>query len=152
VTRHACPRCGLESRCSRGGWVDRHPAAAVTAGLFALVWMSMMLSIHPVACVTLIVTGAVGGAVYFAVRERRRREALATRADYEHAQLAASLSHIDAADNSPIRRSDTKYSTRGMRESFAVPRFLAVQVKSPRRRRPGADHWSTTEPIQIGRN
>jgi heme exporter protein D len=69
--------------------VDRHPAAAVTGGLLTLVWVSMMLSIHPLAAVTMIVTIAVGAAVYFAVSERRRREALAARADWENAQIVA---------------------------------------------------------------
>jgi hypothetical protein len=46
MARHACPRCGLESRCSHGSWVDRHPVAAVTGDLFGLMWMSMMLSIR----------------------------------------------------------------------------------------------------------
>lgn len=93
MSKHACPRCGYESRCSRGGWVDRHPAAAVTAGLFALVWMSMMLSVHPVAALTIIALVASATGVYFSTRGRRRREALAARADYEHAQVMAAPFH-----------------------------------------------------------
>ncbi len=90
MTRHACPRCGLEDRtCSHGSWADRHPVAAVTAGLFTLVWMSMMVSIYPGTAAVIITSVAVGGVVYFAVRERRRREALAARADYEHRALMA---------------------------------------------------------------
>lgn len=89
MAEHSCPRCGLESRCSHGNWADRHPAAAATAGMFTLVWMSMMLSVYPLAALTLIALSAVGGAVYKTARERRRREALVARADYEHHALMA---------------------------------------------------------------
>lgn len=74
MTMHACPRCGLESHCSHGNWVDRHPAAAVTAGLLALTLMSMMLSIHPFAALTMIVVAGAAAARRFAQLCRPRWE------------------------------------------------------------------------------
>jgi hypothetical protein len=82
MTDHPCPHCGRT-------WADRHPAAAVTAGLFTLVFTAMMLSTHPVAAAVLIGLAVVGVVVYRRDRERHRREAVAARADYEHAGLMA---------------------------------------------------------------
>lgn len=87
--QHTCPRCGLESRCTSGSWPDRHPAAAVTAGLFTLTLLCMMLSVHPIAALTVIALAGVGGAVYTLSREHRRRAALAARADWENRRLVA---------------------------------------------------------------
>lgn len=93
MTSDACPRCGYEphriARIYPGGWADRHPAAAVTAGLFTLTLMSMMLSVHPIAALTLIGLGVVAWGVRVTSLNRRRREALAARADYEYRALAA---------------------------------------------------------------
>lgn len=91
MTSHTCTRCGHETPCSRR-WADKHPAAAVTAGLFTFVFMSAMLSVHPVAALAVIVLAGVGGVAYLVNRERDRRAALALRADYENrALLAASV-------------------------------------------------------------
>jgi hypothetical protein len=79
MSRHACPRCGFES--SHDTWADRHPAAAVTL----IVVVLAMCTAHP----WLLAVIAVGAALYGAHRERRRREALAARADWEHRQLMA---------------------------------------------------------------
>jgi hypothetical protein len=118
MRRHSCARCGWESTCDRGGWVDRHPAAAVTAGLFGLVWMSMMLSVYPLAAATLLTIGAAVWFIRAATDTRRRRDALAARADWEHRKLMA------RAMFSPVER----------------PRRLSRQR--------GADHWSPTEPLK----
>ncbi|MGH3541092.1 MAG: hypothetical protein ACRDTO_01740 [Mycobacterium sp.] len=91
MTKHVCMRCGLEARRSHGSWPDRHPAAAVTAALFTLTLMSMMLSTHPLAAMTVIALAAAGGAAYTINREHNRRRALAARADYEHALMARPL-------------------------------------------------------------
>lgn len=80
MTAHACR---LESRCARGSWPDRHPAAAVT---LAIVVLAMAVA-HPWL---LAVVGA-GGAVYAAVRRQQRRGALAARADWEHRKLMAQV-------------------------------------------------------------
>jgi hypothetical protein len=89
--------------------VDRHPAAAVTAGLFTLVWMSMMLSVYPIAALTMIGLAGVSVAAYRTARNRQHREALVTRADWEHRALmarplpqlpAAIVPHRRAADHS----------------------------------------------------
>lgn len=89
MTKHSCPRCGYETRCARAGWPDRHPAAAVTAGLFTLTLMCMMLSVHPVAALAVIGLAGIGGVAYAVNREHGRRQALAARADYEHNRLVA---------------------------------------------------------------
>ncbi|MGC2676114.1 MAG: hypothetical protein WA415_08880, partial [Mycobacterium sp.] len=75
MTTHACPRCGHEARCSRANWVDRHPAAAAATGLVTLTLISMMLSEHTVAGLTVLAVAAVGMAVWAAGRERARRQA-----------------------------------------------------------------------------
>ena len=59
----------------------------MTAGLFTLVRMSMMLTVYPLTLAAMIALAVVGSAVYKAILERRRREALATRADWEHRAL-----------------------------------------------------------------
>ncbi|HEU4360479.1 MAG TPA: hypothetical protein VFR27_03095 [Mycobacterium sp.] len=85
-----------ESRRPRDSWADRHPAAAVTAGLFTLVFTAMMLSTHPIAAVAMI---GIAGIVGFAVlvdRERQRRGDCAARAerDYQrNAELIVSYDH-----------------------------------------------------------
>jgi hypothetical protein len=84
MTKHPCPRC-------RRTWPDRHPAAAVTAGLFTLTLMAMMLSVHPVAAAVMVALAGVGGLAYLVDRERGRRAALAARADYEHRALMAAV-------------------------------------------------------------
>lgn len=81
MTSHACPRCGLESRCSRRSWPDRHPVAAVTLAVIVLA----MTVAHP----WLLGVIAVGGLAYLAHQEQRRRHALAARADWEHQALIA---------------------------------------------------------------
>jgi hypothetical protein len=87
MTMHTCPRCGLETHCVQGGWADRHAAAAVTAGLYTLTLMAIMFSIHPIAALAMIAVTAVTATVCLAVGERRRRDALAARADYEYRAL-----------------------------------------------------------------
>lgn len=119
MTSHGCPRCGLETQRSHGAWPHRHPAAAVTLAVIVLA----MVVAHPwlVGCL------AVGGVLYAVDGERRRRQALATRADWEHrALIAAPLTWP-----SPPRE---------------VPR-----PPGPPRQRP-ADHRSPTEPIRTARN
>ncbi|BBY37517.1 hypothetical protein MMAN_16510 [Mycobacterium mantenii] len=82
MASQACARCGYESRCpDRGTWYDRHPAAAVTLTVLVLA----MAVAHP----WLFGGLAVGGGVYWALRERRSREAIAARADWEHRALIA---------------------------------------------------------------
>jgi hypothetical protein len=118
--RDSCPRCGLESNYSRRTWPDKHPAAAVTAGLVTLVFMGMMLSVHPVAAVMLLAVAAVVGAVVVAGRAQDRRDAMAARADYENRKW--------------------------MESSIKWP---ALSPEAPRPSRRPADHWSPTEPMRI---
>jgi hypothetical protein len=89
VSEHVCPRCGHEDHCGYGSWADRHPVMATIGGLFALVFMGMMFSVHPVASTAMVAMGAAVVGVRAAARERSRRHALAARADYEHARLMA---------------------------------------------------------------
>ncbi|MCV7088878.1 hypothetical protein [Mycobacterium interjectum] len=116
MAKQTCPRCGMESK--RDAWWDRHPVAAVSAGLYTLTFMAMMLSVYPVAAAVMIVVAAAAGVLYGAARERRRRAAIAARADWEH------------------------------RELMAKAVFRAQLPQPRRRTRPrGVDHWSRTEPI-----
>lgn len=59
----------------------------MTAGLLTLTLMSMMLLVRPIAALTIIALAAVTAIVRIAMGEHRRREALATRADYERRVL-----------------------------------------------------------------
>lgn len=102
MTNCACVRCGLESPCLHGSWADRHPAAAVTLAVLVLATVC--------AYPWLLAVVAVGGGVYWAARERRRREALAARADYEHrALMARPLPQLPAPV--PRRRAADHWST-----------------------------------------
>ncbi len=120
MANHTCIRCGFETPCSRRSWADRHPAAAVTAGLVTLVFMGMMLSVHPVAAGVMLGLAGVGFGVRALERARERRDALAARANYENRELMAA--------------------------SLKWPSVQRVAAQRPRCR--GADHWSATEPLQ----
>jgi hypothetical protein len=128
MANHTCIRCGLETPCSRRSWADRHPAAAVTAGLvtlvfmgmMTLVFMGMMLSVHPVAAGVMLGLAGVGFGVRALERAQERRDALAARANYENRELMAA--------------------------SLKWPSVQRVAAQRPRCR--GADHWSATEPLQ----
>jgi hypothetical protein len=82
MTNHTCPHCGST-------WADRHPAAAVTAGLFTLVFMAMMLSVHPVASAVMVALAGIGGLAYLVDRERDRRAAVAARAEHDYRAVLA---------------------------------------------------------------
>jgi hypothetical protein len=104
TAQHTCLRCGHESRCSRRGWADRHPAAAVTAGLFSLTLMSMMFSEHPVAAAAVTAVAGAGAALWAFNRERDRRGAVAARADHEYrALMAAALPSLPSL-TAPARK------------------------------------------------
>lgn len=82
-----CPRCGFESSCSHGRWVDRHPAAAVSAavvfGLPAGYTLVGVMLVYPwfTIPVTIIVCA------FLLNRLARRRAAIAARADWEHREM-----------------------------------------------------------------
>lgn len=87
MTTHACPRCGFESERAR--WWDRHPVAAVCAGVFvglpALYTVAGVTLAYPwFAVPVLIVVCAV-----LVDRRMRQRAAIAARADWEHRQMIA---------------------------------------------------------------
>jgi hypothetical protein len=82
MPKHPCPHC-----CR--GWPDRHPAAAVTAGLFTLTLTAMMLSVHPVAAAVMVALAGTGGLAYLVDRERGRRAALAARAEHDYRAVLA---------------------------------------------------------------
>lgn len=125
MTTHTCPRCGLESRCSRSSWPDRHPTATVIGVTLVSVFTLVVVVGYP----WLLLVGAVGYVVYVIDREYRRRRALAARADWDYRELMS-------APVTPPR---------------ALPALPPVaprpQRAEPRRR--GADHWSRTEPFSI---
>lgn len=117
MTTHACPQCGHEARCSRAHWVDRHPTAAAATGLVTLTLMSMMLSEHTVAGLTVLAVAAVIVAVWAAGRERARRQAPGSRADHGHRALMAAAMPSLLAPRRPL--SPTRY--RVMRDFPADP-------------------------------
>lgn len=89
MTQHCCPRCGHEDECGYGSWPDRHPIAATVGGIFTLVFMGMMFSVYTAGAwtMTALVAAAVG--VRAITRARRRRAALARRAEWDHSALMA---------------------------------------------------------------
>lgn len=123
MSHHECPRCGVPLKWTHRSWPDKHPAAAVTAGLTTLVFMGMMLSVHPVAAAVIIGIAAAIAAARGVAAARRRREALAARADYENRKL--------------------------MEASIKWPQQLAANPMTIAARSPlPADHWSPTEPMR----
>lgn len=80
-----CPRCGLE--LSRDTWRDRHPAAAVCAGVFVglpagytlvgimLIWPWFTIPATIIVCAVLL------------NRAARKRAAIAARAEWEHREM-----------------------------------------------------------------
>jgi hypothetical protein len=122
MAKHECPRCGLESRSSRGSWADRHAATTAVCGLVAGYIIVNVIVAYPWFGVPLLVVAAA----VWVDRRNRKRAAVAARADYEHrAQLP--------------------------RELQRAPADLPAVIRQPLRRRPrGADHSSITEPIPSG--
>lgn len=121
MSNHTCPRCGYESHCSHGSWPDRHPVSATTGALFAMVFMSLMLSSFPFAGWS-IVGLCVGGYVWLRIdRERDRREGLAKRADWEHRRL--------------------------MEQAVPVREIESRRKSRPR----GVSHFAVTEPMRSSR-
>lgn len=86
MTIHTCTRCGHEVGCSHGTWSDRHPAAAVAFAVPVFIVSLGAIAAYPAPFLPLL---AIGSVVYLVERKRRRAEALAARADHEHAALLA---------------------------------------------------------------
>lgn len=82
--KHNCLRCCLESSCGDGSWADRHPVAAVLGGVPSVLFRLAAIGAYPWVFIPLLV---LGGLAYTVDRERRRRQALAARADWEHHAL-----------------------------------------------------------------
>lgn len=85
MASHACPRCGYESRCSRGGWVDRHPAAVAVIALPTLYTLVGVILAYPWFFVPLLIVVCA----FVIDRRNRRRAAIAARADWEHRERMA---------------------------------------------------------------
>ncbi len=85
MTQHACIRCGFESKCSHGGWADRHPTAAVMLGMPTVLFTLGAIGAYPWVFIPLIAAAALA---YVADREWRRRQALAARADWDYRTAA----------------------------------------------------------------
>lgn len=122
MTSHShCPHCGRDDRPLT--WPDRHPAAAVTAGLFTLVFMAMMLSEHPVAAAVMLILAGAAALVWLVDRERDRRAAIAARAEQEYRlQMAQPMPAVQ-----PLAE----------RRAHTLPWQLATRLG--------------TEPLQVGR-
>lgn len=121
MTAHTCTHCGHQSACSHGSWHDRHPAAAVAFAVPAFIVSLGAIAAYPALFLPLLV---VGGAVYMADREHRRRRALAARAAAEHAALLAA----PVLPVRPLR----------VRQTHSLPWQLV--------------HLLRTEPLRVGRN
>lgn len=78
MSSSACPRCGLESRCSHGTWGDRHPVVVAVIGVAAV----LVVATSP----WLLLFVALGAVAHVVDREYRRRRALAARCDWEYHQ------------------------------------------------------------------
>lgn len=83
MTKHECPRCGLES--SHDAWPERHPVAAVLLALPAGYTLIGVILAYPWFFVPLLVVGCA----LVVDRRMRQRAAIAARADYEHRALMA---------------------------------------------------------------
>jgi hypothetical protein len=80
----ACERCGFETTCTHGNWVDRHPAWTVIGTLSTLALMSMVLVVDPLSG-AVVVAWVSAVLVFRAIgRNGLRRHALAARADWEY--------------------------------------------------------------------
>jgi hypothetical protein len=120
MPKHECPRCGLESRSSRGSWADRHSATTALCALLAGYMVVNVIVMYPWFCIPVLVVVAA----FWVDRRNRKRTALMARADYENqAQL--------------------------LRESPQSPAGPPAAKRQKVRRPPrGADHWATTQPIR----
>lgn len=78
MSKHACPRCGFES--SRDRWHDRHPFAAVLLALPTLYTIVGVILAYPWFFIPLLIIAAA----LWLERQRRRRAAIAARADYDY--------------------------------------------------------------------
>ncbi|ORV92718.1 hypothetical protein AWC11_07630 [Mycobacterium interjectum] len=89
LSQHSCgcARCGFENSCTHGRWVDRHPVAAVYAGVFVglpagYTLVGVMLVYPWFTIPAMIIVCAL-----LLNRAARRRAAIAARADWEHREL-----------------------------------------------------------------
>ncbi|MBZ4622079.1 hypothetical protein [Mycobacterium avium] len=121
MVSHTCGRCGYETSCFHGRWWDRHPAAAVCAGVFiglpALYTVAGVILAYPWFFVPVLVVVCA----FVVDRRMRRRAAIAARADWEHRALMA--------------------------RTF-LPEPVKRQVKGLTDCQRLADHWSRTEPMR----
>lgn len=117
MSRHACPRCGLESTYSRDTWADRHPVAAALLALPAGFTLVSVTLAYPWFVVPLLVVLAA----WWVDRRNRHRAAIVARAGYEHRELIA--------------------------RAVLTPQPLPVEPPRRLPRPRGADHWSTTQPL-----
>lgn len=137
MASHACERCGYEPRrLKRDAWADRHPAAAVCAGMFVglpalyavagviLAYPWFFMPVFVVVCALLV------------NRAQRRRAAIAARADHEYRQQMLGVPAADRA-MSPIRPMPAP----AQRPGHVMNRWPTTPARRP------ADHWSKTEPI-----
>lgn len=145
--RFACPRCGLEMRSSTWRWVDRHPAAAVCAGVFVglpagytlvgimLIWPWFTIPATIIVCAVLL------------NRAARKRAAIAARAEWEHREMMV------RAVRDSTRRRDV---FRSGGHTYETPPRPKVSVPPPAvRARHVLTDWPTTpmltRPIRMGR-
>jgi hypothetical protein len=126
MSKHACPRCGLESK--QDAWHDRHPVAAVLLALPTLYTLTGVILAYPWFFVPVLVIVCA----LLVNRAGRRRAAIAARADHEHRQMMAAAVFRRSLDFSRL----TLKSTRTLNPSLS-PRHVM-------------NRWPTT-PIPTGR-
>lgn len=119
----ACPRCGFESNSWHGRWRDRHPAAAVCAGVFVglpagFILVCIMLA-YPwfTIPVTIIVCAVLLNLA------TRRRAAIAARAEWEHREMMVRAMQPPGRPPAP--------DPQQMHDAAWQPDVAAVRPRSP---------------------
>jgi hypothetical protein len=124
-TTHVCQRCGHEDDCGYGSWPDRHPILATVGGLFGLTFMGMMFSVYPGGAWTMTTLAAVVVGVRALGRARRRRAALATRAEWEHSALMA-----QSAGGPTIRRQPQQHGPWHVMTHWPTTPMQTAQIRA----------------------
>ncbi|AXN43492.1 hypothetical protein MM1218R_01544 [Mycobacterium marinum] len=139
----ACARYGFESGCTDGAWTDRHPPAAVFGGLLTLIWTSMMLTVYPIAGLTIIAVVAAAAGVRMLIRKRRRQQALVARADWDYRAAIARRQQAPAVPDAArqMRRTAWQPDVWSAEQPLSPqlpPRGAASQPRAMARRHPMA--------------
>jgi hypothetical protein len=133
MSRHNCPRCGLESK--RDAWWERHPFLAVLFALPAGYTIVGVILAYPWFFVPLLVVVCA----LLVNRASRRRAAIAARADFEHRQIMVAA----------MRRLPAVPLPAALPTNFGRP---AAPLRAVRPRQPAPWHVVTQLPTRPIRN